>query len=418
MASRVSGSIPAPPSKSFTHRAIVLAALSRGPCHIQRPLLAEDTEATMAGMSAFGAEITRTREGLRVSAGALHAADAPIDARNSGTTLRLLTGVAALFEGETVLTGDSSLRKRPMGPLLDALESLGAPARSLGGDGQAPVGVRGIVHGGRTSVPGSVSSQFLSSLLIVCPLADGSSEVRVVPPIRSASYVEMTRRTMRSFGVEVDVDADTFRISGGQAYRPTDILIPGDFSSAAFPLVAAAITDGDVTVEGLDPETPEGDRRIVDLLRSFGARVDTAPDRVRVRSGDLVGQTVDVGDTPDLFPVLAVLASQADGETRFVHGEHLPLKESDRIAATVSMLRAVGGRAEPTVDGCIVRGPDRLHGAFVDARGDHRMMMAAAVAGLAAGGPLDISDPWCFRVSYPSFLDDMRALGALQAVVG
>jgi len=223
---------------------------------------------------------------------------------------------------------------------------------------------------------------------------------------------------MGSFGVEVDVVADTFRVSGGQAYRPTDIQVPGDFSSAAFPLVAAAITDGDVTVEGLEPESPDGDRRIVDLLRSFGARVDTARDRVRVRSGDLVGQRVDVGDTPDLFPVLAVLASQADGETRFVHGEHLPLKESDRIAATVSMLRALGGRAEPTPDGCIVRGPDRLHGTFVDARGDHRMMMAAAVAGLAAGGPLDISDPWCFRVSYPSFLDDMRALGALQAVVG
>src|SRR5207247_11210194 len=123
---------------------------------------------------------------------------------------------------------------------------------------------------------------------------------------------------------------------------------PGDICSAACPLVAAAITDGDVTIQGLDPESPGGDRRLVDLLRSFGARVDTAPDRVRVRSGDLVGQTVDVGDTPDLFPVLAVLASQADGETRFVHGEHLPLKESDRIAATVSLLRALRGRAQPT----------------------------------------------------------------------
>jgi len=296
----------------------------------------------MAGMSAFGAEITPTSEGLRISAGPLHAADAPIDARNSGTTLRLLTGVAALCQGQTIMTGDSSLRKRPMGPLLDALESLGAHARSLGGDGRAPVEIRGGLHGGRTSVPGGVSSR---------PLADGPSEIRVVPPIRSASYVEMTRRTMRSFGVEVDVVADTFRVSGGQAYRPTDIQVPGDFSSAAFPLVAAAITDGDVTIEGLDPESPDGDRRLVDLLRSFGARVDTAPDRVRVRSGDLVGQTVDVGDTPDLFPVLAVLASQADGETRFVHGEHLPLKESDRIAATVSMLRAVGGRAEPTQTG-------------------------------------------------------------------
>src|SRR2546428_894896 len=213
---------------------------------------------------------------------------------------------------------------------------------------------------------------------------------------------------MGSFGVAVAVVADTFRVSGGQAYRPTDIQVPGDFSSAAFPLVAAAITDGDVTIEGLDPESPDGDRRLVDLLRSFGARVDTAPDRVRVRSGDLVGQTVDVGDTPDLFPVLAVLATQADGETRFVHGEHLPLKESDRIAATVSMLRALGGHAEPTADGCIVHGPKRLHGGFIDTRGDHRMLMAAAVAGLAAGGPPGPPAPRGLQGFFPPFLGDMR----------
>jgi len=418
MASRVSGSIQAPPSKSYTHRAIVLAALSRGPCHLHRPLLAEDTQATIQGMYAFGADFTRTSDGLQISAGPLHASNAPIDARNSGTTLRFLSGVASLFPGATLLTGDASLQKRPMGPLLDALERLGARAGSLAGDGRPPVKVQGVIRGGRASVPGFISSQFLSSLLIACPLAANASEIRVVPPIRSEPYISMTRRAMRAFGVEVDLAENTVRIEGGQSYTPTHVDIPGDFSSAAFPLVAAAITGGDVTVEGLSADSPDGDSRIVDLLRSFGARVDTPPNRVRVRSGDLVGQTVDVGDTPDLFPVLAVLATQADGETRFVHGEHLPLKESDRIAATVSMLRALGGHAEPTADGCIVHGPERLHGGFIDTRGDHRMLMAAAVAGLAAGGPLDLSDPWCFQVSYPSFLDDMRALGALHAVVG
>ena len=369
-------------------------------------------------MCAFGADITRTSDGLQISAGPLHASDAPIDARNSGTTLRFLSGVASLLLGPTFLTGDASLRKRPMGPLLDALERLGAHAESLSGDGRPPVKVQGVIRGGQASVPGFISSQFLSSLLIACPLAANPSEIRIVPPIRSEPYVSMTRRAMRAFGVEVDLTKNSVRIEGGQSYTPTDVDIPGDFSSAAFPLVAAAITDGDVTVEGLDADSPDGDTRIVDLLRSFGARVDTLPNRVRVRSGDLVGQTVDVGDTPDLFPVLAVLATQADGETRFVHGGHLPLKESDRIAATVSMLRALGGHAEPTADGCIVHGPERLHGGFIDTRGDHRMLMAAAVAGLAAGGPLDLSDPWCFQVSYPSFLDDMRALGALHAVVG
>ena len=418
MASRVSGSIQAPPSKSDTHRAVVLAALSGGPCRLHRPLLADDTQATIRGMAAFGADVTQTGDGLQIAAGPMHAADAPIDARNSGTTLRFLSGVASLFPGSTLLTGDGSLRKRPMGPLIDALERLGARSESVGGDGRPPVRVQGVIRGGRAFVPGFISSQFLSSLLIASPLAANPSEIRVVPPIRSGPYVSMTRRAMCAFGVEVGATENTYRIEGGQAYTPTDVDIPGDFSSAAFPLVAAAITDGDVTVEGLDADSSDGDGRIVDLLRDFGARVDTSPNRVRVRSGELVGRSVDVADTPDLFPVLAVLATQADGETRFVHGEQLPLKESDRIAATVSMLRRLGGDAKPTPDGCVVHGPGRLHGGFIDARGDHRMLMAAAVAGLAAGEPLDISDPWCFQVSYPSFLDDMRALGALHAVVG
>src|SRR5206468_6528624 len=147
------------------------------------------------------------------------------------------------------------------------------------------------------------------------------------------------------------------------------------------------------------------------------ARVDLVEDRMRVRSGDLTGQTVDVSNTPDLFPILAVLATQANGETRFVNGDHLRVKESDRIASTVAMLRALGAQAEPTPDGCVVHGPASLPGAFIDARADHRVLMAAAIAGLAADDSVDISDPWCFRVSYPSFLDDMRALGALHAVV-
>ena len=414
----MSGTIRASPSKSYTHRAVVLAALSHGPCRIRQPLLGEDTAATIAGMVAFGAEIERTADGLRVTSGSLRPPETPIDARNSGTTLRLLTGVAGLLEGSTTISGDASLQKRPMGPLLEALTGLGARARSLSGDGRPPVDVEGVLRGGRVSMSGSISSQFLSSLLIACPLAADPSEIQVLPPHRSEPYVEVTRQMVRVFGVEIAVHEDTYLVPGGQAYHPTDVDVPGDFSSAAFPLVAAAITGGDVTVEGLDLSSLQGDRRIARLLESFGARVDVASDRVRVRSGDLAGQTVDVSDTPDLFPILAVLATQAKGETHFVNGEHLRVKESDRIASTVAMLRALGAHAEPTADGCVVDGPASLRGAFVDSRADHRILMAAAIAGLAADDSVDISDPWCFRVSYPSFLDDMRALGALHAVVG
>lgn len=415
--SRVSGTVRAPPSKSYTHRAIILAALSGGPCDIRRPLLAEDTLASSAGVEALGAEVTRTDDGLRISTDGLHPPNRLIDAKNSGTTLRLLAGVASLLPGTTVLTGDASLRQRPMGPLLDSLSDLDAKARSLAGDGRPPVEIQGVLRGGTTSIDGSVSSQFISSLLIACPLAAASSEIRVRPPFRSEPYVEVTRQMVRSFGGAVEPSGDGFYVRGGQDYRPTDVDIPGDFSAAAFPLVAAAITGGDVTVDGLDPNGPQGDRAIIEILRAFGAKVNVSEHRVRVQGGEVASQVVDVGETPDLFPILAVLATQARGETRFMNGTHLRFKESDRITSTVAMLRSLGADAEATGDGCIVRGPSRLRGAFVDSRGDHRILMAAAVAGLVADDAVDITDPWCFRVSYPTFLDDFRSLGALHAVI-
>jgi len=413
----MSGTIRAPPSKSVTHRAIVLAGLSTGICRIHRPLRADDTDATMRSMAAFGTEFQSSGEELRVIPNPLRSPGEPLDVGNSGTTLRLLAGVASLIDGVSLLTGDASLQGRPMGPLLEALSALGASTKSLGRDGRPPVEIRGILRGGATTLPGDVSSQFLSSLLIACPLAENESLVEIRSPLRSTPYVEMTRDMLADFGVDVTGDSQSYRIPGGQSYHPTDIEVPGDFSSAAFPLVAAAITDGDVTVTDLDFEGPYGGRKIVDILRSFGAHVDVVSDRVRVQSGPLAAQTVDVGDHSDLFPVLAVLASQAEGETRFVNGGHLRFKESDRIDATVSMLHALGGRAKATADGCVVSGPSRLFGGSVDARGDHRILMAAAVAGLTARAPVNISDPWCFRASYPSFLDDMRNLGALQAVI-
>lgn len=413
----VRGRVRAPPSKSYTHRAVLLAALSGGPCRVRRPLLAEDTEATLAGAGAFGAEVSREPDALRITSAPFRAPDGAVDAKNSGTTLRLLTGIAATLEGATRLTGDASLRKRPMGPLLAALQGLGARATSLAGDGRPPVEVAGPLRGGDVSIPGAVSSQFVSSLLLACPLARGPTVVNVLPPLRSEPYVEVTLHMMRRFGAEVHPDGGSFRVPGRQAYRPTDFEVPGDFSSAAFPLVAAAVTDGDVTVEGLEAGIPQGDARVIDHLRSAGATVDARPGSVRVRAGDLVAGTLDVGDTPDLFPILAVLATQARGASRFVNGEHLRLKESDRIATTVAFLTSMGADVEATRDGCVVRGPTRLREAFVESRGDHRILMAAAIAALVADGPVEIGDPWCFRVSYPTFLDDMRRLGAEAEVV-
>ncbi len=415
--SSVHGTVRAPPSKSYTHRAFLLAALSGGPCRVDRPLLSEDTEATLAGLEALGATVSRSHEVIRIACPRLLVPAKAIDARNSGTTLRLMSGVVALLDGTSVLTGDASLRKRPMGPLVDALNELGARARALGGEGRPPVEVTGPLQGGSVTVPGSVSSQFLSSLLIACPLAPHDTEVSVTPPILSEPYVDITRSMMRRFGVDVEGEGTRFRIPGGRRYVPTDFAVPGDFSSAAFPLVAAAVAGGPVTVDGLDPSMPQGDRRIVELLGGFGADVGAAGDAVRAAAQAMHAQTVDLGATPDLFPVLAVLATQARGESHFVNGAHLRLKESDRIESTVAFLEAMGADIQATPDGCVVRGPTRLRGATVDARGDHRILMAAAVAGLTADHAVEISDAESFRVSYPAFLDDFRALGADLEVI-
>lgn len=394
-----------------------MAALSGGPCRIDRPLLSEDTEATLAGVEALGARVTRGEDRLEIACDSLRAPSREIDARNSGTTLRLLTGAASLVRGPTVLTGDASLRKRPMGPLLDALGDLGAQARSLSDRGRPPVEVRGPIRGGAAAVPGSVSSQFLSSLLVACPLAAEATELHVTPPVVSAPYLEVTRAMVQRFGGDVECRGTDFHIAGGQRYEPVDFRVPGDYSSAAFPLVAAAVSGGDVTVTGLGPALPQGDRRVVDLLRAFGAGVVASRDEVRVAGGALHARTVDLGATPDLFPVLAVLATQAEGESRFVNGAHLRLKESDRIESTVAFLAAMGADIEGTEDGCVVRGPSRLTGARVASLGDHRILMAAAVAGLVAEAPVEITEAEAHRVSYPSFLEDFRALGADLEVV-
>ncbi len=416
-ASRLEGTVRAPPSKSYTHRAVFMSALSGGPCRIGHPLLSEDTEASVAGIEALGATVARDKNSFRIVCEELRPSKAEIDARNSGTTLRLLTGIAALLKAPTFLTGDASLRRRPIRPLLRALERLGARFKAHGSGGCPPVEIRGPLVGGRTTIPGSVSSQFLSSLLLACPLAQRETVIRVTPPIISEPYVEMTRFMLRRFDVLADAVETSFEIPGHQVYRPIDFDVPGDLSSAAVPLTAAAVCGGDVTVEAIDLDLPQGDERIVNLLGSFGARVTSSENRVRVRADELSGQRIDIGDTPDLFPVLAVLATQARGETRFVNGAHLHLKESDRIATTVTFLKAMGADAQATQDGCVIRGPSKLRGAAVESHGDHRILMAAAVAALAASGPTEITDPWCFRVSYPTFLDDFRSLGAEMAVV-
>lgn len=405
------GTVTAPPSKSYTHRAMVLGALTHSHFTLANPLMSDDTRATLDALYALGTEFRSNSKGVLIHCDKFRRAPGVIDARNSGTTIRLMAGIASLLSEPTTLTGDESLARRPMGPLVDALTQLGAKCRYLGRPGNPPLEIVGPIVGSRAEIPGDVSSQFVSSLLIACSQKKGDTEIRLKGQLRSRPYVDITLQMLREFGAEVEERHQGFLVTGAQELDLDAYSVPGDFSSAAFLLVAAAITHGEVTVKGLDLDSPQGDRAILEDLRLFGASVSTGKSSAKVSGGTLAGTEIDVKHTPDLFPVLAVLGSVASGKTILTGGENLRTKESDRIETTTTFLRNMGARIVPTNDGCEVTGVERIHGATVQTQGDHRILMASAVAGLAASSETRIEDNDSYNVSYPGFLRDMHQLG-------
>jgi len=389
----------------------VLGALSHSHLILKNPLISEDTKATLDALFAMGAEIGKRSDGLMIYCEKLRGAPGTIDARNSGTTMRLMAGVASLLGSTTTLTGDESLVRRPMAPLVDALGQLGARCEYLGTKGTPPLRITGPVTKGEAILPGDVSSQFVSSLLIACTQKHGDTTIRLESPLRSRPYVDITLEMISAFGGAVDESPEGFHVKGTQRLSRDEYSVPGDFSSAAFPLAAAAITGGEVTVRGLEMRSPQGDRAIVDLLSAFGAEVSRDSNGVKVFGGKLQGAEIDVRHIPDLFPILAVMGSVAEGTTTITGGQNLRHKESDRIESVTRFLSNMGANITPTDDGCVVRGIRKLRGATVQTMGDHRVMMAAAVAGLACDSETRIEDDSSFSVSYPGFISDMHQLG-------
>lgn len=390
---------------------MVLGALTRGPFALRRPLLSEDTRATLDALRVLGGSISSTPTSVGIHCDELGPATSAIDARNSGTTMRLMTGIAALLPSTTTLVGDASLVRRPMGPLVDALGRLGAKIAYLGEKGRPPMKVTGPIEGPSTEIQSGVSSQFVSSLLIACTQKQDGTLIRVGGEVISRPYIDITIEMIREFGGTVTESDEGFSVKGGQQLQRDEYTVPGDYSSAAFVLAAGAITSGDVTVKNLDARSPQGDKAIVEHLKGFGADVRASSDSVRVAGGRLEGIEVDVRDTPDLFPVLAVLGAAAEGRTVLKGGSNLRQKESDRIATTTTFLRAMGASVRPTDDGCEISGGEKLHGADVDTQGDHRILMAAALAGLVSTSGTRIEDDSSYKVSYPGFLRDMHQLG-------
>ena len=278
---RLTGTITAPPSKSYTHRAVIMGALANGITTIREPLIGSDTLASIRAMRALGAEILE--EGKKLTIKGIKEFKLPvdvIDVENSGTTIRFVTALTAHAPGTVKLTGDASIQKRPMGPLLEALVQLGIECESEPNDGTPPIIVKGgKVKGGNITIPGNISSQFISGLLISTPLAGSDVTIQLTTPPKSSPYLEITSHMLEQFGIKHSYDRThrVYQIPGQQRYTPIDFTIPGDFSSAAFFLAASSILDADISISNLNVDDPQGDKEILEILRGIGAKISINP---------------------------------------------------------------------------------------------------------------------------------------------
>ena len=408
------GVVSAPPSKAYTHRMLIAASLSNGTSKIFNPLISDDTQATLEAVKSLGAE-TELHENYWTIHGqeTLKTPDHPIDCRESGSTLRFMIPVAALAPGHSTFLFGASFERRPVAPLLESLKELGVESTIQRNNSSVMVRGGGI-RGGKTSIRGDISSQFISGLLFACPKANEDTEIAVTTKLESKGYVEMTFEVLVEHGLEgaVNPELSCLWIPSNQSYRPCDHTVPGDFSSAAFLLAAAAVTSSRVTVKNLEYQTAQGDRAIVSILEEMGAAVKIRDNSVDVEGGQLVGVDIDAKDIPDLVPVCAVLACYAEGHSEIYNAKRLRYKESDRLDSISTELKKMGADIVVNEDGLTINGSSGLHGATIDPHNDHRIAMACAVAALGAVGETKIQNVECINKSYPQFFSDLRVLGA------
>ena len=414
--SELKGKAIAPPSKSYSHRAIIAATLCHETTRIVSPLNSDDISATLRACKLLGANIIEEGSELSITGpGKLQAPNNAIDCGESASTLRFLLPVAALTDGRTTLTGGPQLIKRPIGPLVEALKKLGVDCSSSKGYPPAIVNGGGIV-GGSTSLRGDMSSQYITGLLFAAPLAEHETDIQITTTLESKPYVLLTIDVLEKHGIVLNVSASLrrFTIPPNQSYKSAVHKVPGDYSSAAFLLAAAALTGSSIGVENLLPNQP--DSSIVTLLSQMGAEVKIHGNDVRISGRASKGIEVDARDMPDLVPVIAALGCKASGTTRIVQAKRLRYKESDRLSSLALELHKFGAKVSEDLDSLTIVSPRRLSGAKVDSHGDHRIAMACTVLGLVSQGETEIVGAECVAKSYPTFFKDLESLGGRISV--
>lgn len=404
--------VAVPGSKSYTHRMLIAAALSNGRCILNNPLESEDTNLTLQALQQLGVRIEKKPNACVVYGrnGILGVTQNPLDLGNSGTSMRLLTAVAALGKGTYILSGTQRMQQRPIMDLLDGLNQIGVQARSMKNAGFPPVEVVGAkIAGGDIRLNSSVSSQFLSALLLIGPYTEKGVEITITAGPVSRPYVDITLDVMHKFGVTVERNAyDRFSVGGGQAYRAGSYTVEPDCSQAGYFWAAAAVTGSTIKVKAISADSRQGDIRFLELLDAMGCKIEEQSDGIEVRGESLTAVEADMADMPDLVPTLAVVAAFASGTTILKNVAHLKEKESNRLAAVINELAKMGIKASYDDQALIIAG-GQPQGAEIETYDDHRIAMSFALAGLKVNGVF-IKDESCVNKSFPDFWDAMNSL--------
>ncbi|WP_456416940.1 3-phosphoshikimate 1-carboxyvinyltransferase [Methanocaldococcus sp.] len=414
---RLEGTIKSPPSKSYTHRAVIGSSLAEGKSIIKNPLWGEDCLSSVNGCRMLGANIILDKEKDEwiVEGGKLKTPDNVIDVGNSGTTLRILTSISSQIpKGYAILTGDDSIRRRPMQPLLDALKQLNIEAFSSKMDGTAPIIVKSSkISGNVVKIRGDISSQFITSLMMLLPFNNEDTEIILTSPLKSKPYIDVTIDILNKFGIKIDKTENGFLVYGNQKYKPINYIVEGDYSSSSYLIAAGVLINSDLTIENLFSDSKQGDKAIINIVKEMGADIKVKKDKVIINGEyNLEGIDIDVKDIPDLVPTIAVLGCFAEGKTEIFNGEHVRLKECDRLRACAIELRKMGADIKEKPDGLIIRGVKKLKGAKLNTYNDHRLVMAFTVAGLKAEGETIIDNEESVKISFPNFFEVMKSIGA------
>ena len=410
---KINAEVECPPSKSYTNRALLIAALTEGISQIDNPLFSDDTKYMCEALEHFGISVKQEDSALIVTGtgGQLKLPKREISVGNAGTTMRFLTTFAALAPGVTRLTGDERMQERPISDLLGALNQMGVEAWSVNKNGCPPLEVvGGSVDGGNVDLAGNKSSQYLTSILLSAPCFKKDTTIRIVGDLTSKSYADITLDIMQTFGVTVENESYTrFRVSAGQAYTAHNYPVEADWSSASYFLAMAAVTEGSVVLTGLNPDSVQGDAGFLNVLEQMGCEVERSAGKIRIKGNPLRGININMNSMPDTVQTLAVTALFAEGETFITGIGNLRIKETDRIDALAKELTRLGASVDAGADYLKIHPGGPYRGVEIETYNDHRMAMSFALAGLKVPG-IRIKNPTCVEKSFSDFFSRFKAM--------